>query len=226
MKNNKNIYCAWISVDNKPIESLAEKGSIEIDKDNVLSARFQVNENSAELYSVSLGKQFSVIENDTFTEILEAKPTQQLARLKDDAGNSNFEIVKEDLHKAIAYYLIDDSDKPGKGTGLQIVPDKKDVTDSDLIAINSKGQIYVSENVKGKVVKVRCNVLVKRKVITLNNALGPINFHVIAKEIDGTIIVKTYEGQPQKNIGVNGKNRFCPIKLQIISEKQWTLRNV
>jgi hypothetical protein len=119
----------------------------------------------------------------------------------------------------MAYYLVDSAQKTGEGIGLEIVEHPDDVLDDDQIAISPEGRIYVSKNVKDKVVKVRTSIVYPRQVIVMQTPLEQINAHLVYLSKNGNIEYLGIKGELEQNKGVSTKNKLSTVKINITEKK-------
>jgi len=214
----QKVYRAWIEVKGEPITAYALPNLVKFTEDQ-LQLTFKANIKCAELSAIALGKDYRVDHDARSVEILECHLKSRSGRLKDSGGESNFQIIESELSSAIAYYLNDSNQKTGEGSGLEIVPHRDDVGEDDQIAINSEGRIYVSKNLKDKVVKVRTAVIYPRIIAVLPESLKEAIAHVVCLWDDNSIRYVQVKGEPQTGKTVSPKNQLRTIKLSIDETK-------
>ncbi|MCC5616534.1 hypothetical protein LC605_15930 [Nostoc sp. CHAB 5836] len=212
--NIKKVYRAWVEVKGEPIAAYAMPHSVKITESEA-QLTFKLQPECAEISAIALGKQYRVDYDARSIEMLEAKPKSRSGRLKNSNGQTNFQIVEEELSSAIAYYLTDSNEKSGEGVGLEIMPHRDDVTEDDQIAINSEGRIYVSSNVKDKVVKVRTVVIYKRVVVVLPELLDEVRSHFVCLWGDGDIKYVGVKGKVQTGGVISPKNQMRTVKIDV-----------
>lgn len=166
---------AWLEAKGRVVESLAINRTVQISP-TAISATFKAEIKSAELDAIASNTDYGIDENVANTQTLQAKPSGRVSRLKLE-GNSQFTLDKEGIGQAIAWYLYEENSK-GEGSGLEIVS-RNDVLTDDQIAINPAGQIYVSKNLIGKVIKVRASIILPRQVTLLSGKMDSVNFHCV-----------------------------------------------
>lgn len=214
------VYRAWLEVGGTIIQALALPTTVKLlcgesDLASNLQMTFRLSPECTELSAIALGKKFEIIDYGSSTELLEAKPSKRIAKLKDSDGNGNFSLRTEDLSNAIAYYLHDSSDKSGEGNQIQIVSSKAEVTEDDQVAINSSGQIYVSQNLSGKTIKVRTTCVIPRFVNVLPDCLGIITAHIVAKCKDDSMKYFGLSGTTFSVGKLSIKNQLITVNLAI-----------
>ncbi|MBN3946430.1 MAG: hypothetical protein HWQ38_08030 [Nostoc sp. NMS7] len=210
----KKIYRAWIEVKGESISAYAIPNLVKV-PDEEVHLRFKLNEKCGELNAIALGKDFRIDYDSSSIEMLEAKPKSRYGRLKNSQGETDFQIVEEGLSDAIAYYLTDSHEKAGEGVGLEVMPQRDDVTEDDQIAINSEGRIYVSGNVKDKVVKVRTTVVYPRVVVVLPELLVEVRSHLVCLWGDGSIKYVGVKGEIQTGGVISPKNQMRTVKIDL-----------
>lgn len=187
--------------------------------DEQLQMMFKLNIDCAELSAIALGRDYRVDRDARSFEMLECHLKSRSGRLKDLGGESNFQIVESELSSAIAYYLNDSNQKTGEGSGLEIVPHRDDVGEDDQIAINSEGRIYVSKNLKDKLVKVKTAVIYPRSITVLPEFLEDVIAHIVCLWEDNSIRYVRVLGEPQTGNAISPKNQLRTIKLRVDETK-------
>lgn len=210
----KKVHRAWIEVKGQTINALAIASQVKLSNEE-LSLTFKLNERCAEINAIAIGKDYRIDDNLRFTEILECTTKTRNGRLKDSRGESDFQIIEEELSQAIAYYLNDSAGKTGEGAGLQIVPHRDDVTDDDQIAINSLGRVYLSGNLKDKTIKVRTAVIYKRVVTVLDEPIKDVRSHLVCTWADDSLKYLQIDGEIQTGVTFAPKNQMRTVKIDV-----------
>ena len=210
----KKVYRAWLEVNGNAIAAYAIPKSVKI-TDSVAQLTFKLNNDCAELNAIAVGKEYRVDYDAQSTEMLEAKPKSRYGRLKNSSGEANVQIVEDELSNCVAYYLTDSNEKAGEGVGLEIVPHPDDVGEDDQIAINAEGKIYVSGNIKDKVVKVRTAVVYPRVVVVLPELLEEVRSHFVVLWGNGQIKYVGVEGKVQTGGAISPKNKMRTVKIDV-----------
>ncbi|PHJ64933.1 hypothetical protein VF04_03855 [Nostoc linckia z7] len=214
----KKIYRAWLEAKQEVIQALAIPHLVKISVDK-LQMTFKTENQSSELNAIALGLDYEVQHNIQTIELLQAHPKSQNSRLKNTSGKTNFHLIESELSSAIAYYLVDSNQKSGEGIGLEVVSHPDEVFDDDQIAINSEGRIYISKNVKDKIVKVRTPVIYPRQVIVMQNDLEQIIAHLVCLSETGNVEYLEIKGNLEQNKGVSAKNKLTTIKINIVEKR-------
>lgn len=210
----KKVYRTWVEVHGSPIRAYAIADKVKITETEA-HLTFKMDANCGELNAIALGKDYQVDYDCRSVEMLEAKPKSRHGRLKDSRGESDFQVVEEELSNAIAYYLTDSNEKTGEGSGLEIMSHRDDVVDDDQIAINSEGRIYVASNLKDKIVKVKTAVTYPRIVAVLPEDLKSIMAHFVCLWGDDSIKYCGAIGVVQRGGTVSLKNQLRAVRIDI-----------
>lgn len=213
MEEIKKIYRAWIEVKGEAIAAFANPGLVKWGHEQV-QMTFRVNDKCAELQAIALGLDYQIDYDFHTTELLECQPKSQNSRLKNSTDDSNFQIVESELSNAIAYYLADANQKTGEGGSLEIVEYREDVVEDDQIAINKEGRIYVSKNLKDKVIKIKTQVIYERIIIVLQKPLLDAVVHIVCLWNDGSIKYIGVNGEIQKGNN-SAKNQLKTVQINI-----------
>lgn len=176
------IYRVWLEVEGQLIDACARKGTARLrQQEEIITMMFAPNPNVPELDAIALGRKFSVVEGKLEAAILEATPKGRTAKLKHVGKRQGWtnESQNPDTTKALAYYVIPDSEK-NEGRGLEIV-EANEIYGDNQIAILENGAIQVSQNVVGKQVKVRMAVKFPKSVDLSEEPITDITVRVVAK---------------------------------------------
>lgn len=179
------IYRSWLEIDGHMVDACARRGTTRVrQEEEIITMMFAPNPNVPELDAIALGYKYSVVEGKSEPGILECTPQGRTAKLKHVGKRSGWSNPAQhpDTTKAIAYYLIPDSQK-GEGRAIEIV-EKNGIYSDDQIAILENGKIQNSANLIGKIIKVRMPIAFSKTVEMSDERLEDITVRAIAKMKD------------------------------------------
>ena len=179
------IYRSWLEIDGRMIDACARRGTTRIrQEEEIITMMFAPNPQVPELDAIALGYKYAVVEGKAEPGILECTPQGRTAKLKHVGKRSGWTnpIQHPDTTKAIAYYLIPDSDRK-EGRAIEIVEENGIYAD-DQIAILQDGNIQNSANLISKIIKVRMPIQFPKTIEMSDERLGNITVRAIAKMKD------------------------------------------
>lgn len=172
------IHKAWISINGRATAAaLNDRSRLDLEKGEVW---LKFPDDVTEAESIALGKQFEVYETVATFANLEGRSNSVL---KDTNGITGYgiSIDKESLRRAIAWY------EEGEGLEPVTYPVKlvEAIDSINQARVLSNGILLTSNNLTGKLIKVRWPVIYDEQIVRTSEPLSSFVAHVVFSEEEG-----------------------------------------